>query len=183
VFNADDISDGAAMDYAETFFNHFHEVHATADGQTRPVIVFRRLGTPLALNDVLWERYAIGEDVKVTDSATRAPAKRNVFRNKLETLQRRGMLSLVCNIALGNWSARAAERTHRRADDVRAERGLCLHDRHVRSSGSGARGRVGDLEPDGYAVRLTSPDATPALDRFSRLAPLVGMSPRRPPLS
>jgi intracellular sulfur oxidation DsrE/DsrF family protein len=121
VFNADQVSDGAAADYAATFFNDYHEVHATADGQTRPVIVCRRLGTPLALNDALWERYAVGEDTKITDSATRAPAKRNIFQNKLEALQQRGLIILVCNIALGNWSARAAQRTNRKADDVRAE--------------------------------------------------------------
>ena len=56
VFNAEDISDGAAMDYASTFFDHFHDVHATGDAQTRPVIVFRRLGTAMALDDLLWER-------------------------------------------------------------------------------------------------------------------------------
>src|SRR4051812_19529067 len=57
VFNASDISDGAAMAYASTFLENFHEAHGTTDRQTRPVIVFRRLGTVMALNDVLWERY------------------------------------------------------------------------------------------------------------------------------
>ena len=121
VFNADQISDGAAIDYAETFFSHFHEAHATSDGQTRPVIVFRRLGTPMALNDVMWERYAIGEDRKISDSSTHAPAKRNVYRKKLEALHQRGSISLVCNIALGNWAGMAAQRTHRKADEVKAE--------------------------------------------------------------
>ena len=121
VFNADQVSDGAAADYAATFFHDYHEVHATADGQTRPVIVCRRLGTPLALNDTLWERYVVGEDTKITDSGTHAPAKRNVFRKKLEGLQQRGLIVLVCNIALGNWSARAAKRTNRKTDEVFAE--------------------------------------------------------------
>jgi len=79
VFNASDIADGAAMDYASAFFDHFREAHGTNDAQTRPVIVFRRLGTVMALNDMLWEKYSIGEDRKVNDSATHAPAKRNVF--------------------------------------------------------------------------------------------------------
>ena len=79
VFNASDIADGAAMAYASTFFDHFHEAHGTSDAQTRPVIVFRRLGTVMALNDMLWEKYAIGEDRKINDSSTHAPAKRNVF--------------------------------------------------------------------------------------------------------
>src|SRR5580765_5694003 len=75
VFNAEDIAEGAAMDYAETFLNHFHEAHGTDDRQTRPVIVFRRLGTPLALDDLLWDRYSIGQDRGIEDGRTRAPAK------------------------------------------------------------------------------------------------------------
>ena len=82
VFNAEDIADGAAMSYAETFLDHFHEAQGTTDAQTRAVIVFRRLGTPMALDDVLWERYAIGEDVKITDSRSRKPATRNVYKKQ-----------------------------------------------------------------------------------------------------
>jgi hypothetical protein len=52
VFNASEMNDGEVLDYANTFFVHFHEAHGTTDAQTRPVIVFRRLGTSLALNDV-----------------------------------------------------------------------------------------------------------------------------------
>src|SRR5215210_5080864 len=79
VFNASDISDGAAMNYAATFLDHFHEVHGTKDKQTRPVIVFRRLGTPMAFNDTMWDRYELGADAKITDPTTKAPAKRNIF--------------------------------------------------------------------------------------------------------
>jgi intracellular sulfur oxidation DsrE/DsrF family protein len=121
VFNAEDIADGAAMSYAETFLDHFHEAQGTADAQTRPVIVFRRLGTPMALDDVLLDRYAIGEDAKITDSRTQKPATRNIYKKQLEELQRRGLISLVCNIALGNWSARAAQRTKRKVGEVIAE--------------------------------------------------------------
>lgn len=133
VFNASDVSDGAAMDYAATFLDHFHEVHDTADQMTRSVIVFRRLGTPMALNDALWDRYPVGEDTKINDPATHAPARRNVFwkardgaspqeaATKLSTLQQRGLIILVCNIAANNWATRMAERTHRDAEDVRKE--------------------------------------------------------------
>jgi len=121
VFNAEDIADGAAMAYAETFLKDFHDAHGTADAQTRPVIVFRRLGTPMALDDVLWDRYGIGEDAKITDSRTRGPARRNIYKAQLETLRQRGLISLVCSIALGNWSGRAAKRTNRKAEDVLAE--------------------------------------------------------------
>ena len=50
VFNVSDISDGAVLNYASTFLGQFHEVHGTTDAQTRPVAVFRRLGTPMAFN-------------------------------------------------------------------------------------------------------------------------------------
>jgi intracellular sulfur oxidation DsrE/DsrF family protein len=38
-----------------------------------------------------------------------------------ETLRPQGLISLVCNIALGHWSARAAKRANRKAADVMAE--------------------------------------------------------------
>ena len=133
VFNASEISDGAAMNYAATFLDHFHDVHATQDQQTRPVIVFRRLGTPMAFNDILWDRYALGADRKVNDPTTKSPATRNIFwkatvgssasegATKIETLQKRGLISLVCSISIGSFSGRIAEQTKRNVDDVRAE--------------------------------------------------------------
>jgi hypothetical protein len=133
VFNASDIADGAAMAYASTFFDHFHEAHGTSDAQTRPVIVFRRLGTVMALNDMLWEKYAIGDDRKVSDPATNAPAKRNVFwkaapnaspeavSTKIETLHKRGMISLVCNIAAMNVCYSLAQKSGRDVEEVRQE--------------------------------------------------------------
>jgi intracellular sulfur oxidation DsrE/DsrF family protein len=133
VFNASDIADGAAMAYASMFFDHFHEAHGTSDAQTQPVIVFRRLGTVMALNDMLWEKYAIGDDRKVSDPATNAPAKRNVFwkaapnaspeavSTKIEALHKRGMISLVCNIAAMNVGYSLAQKSGRDVEEVRQE--------------------------------------------------------------
>jgi hypothetical protein len=133
VFNASEIADGAAMDYATTFLDHFHDLHGTRDEQTRPVIVFRRLGTQMAFNDALWNRYAVGEATKVNDPATSAPAKRNIFwsaresasaqekATKLETLNKRGLISLVCNISLTNWSRRTAANSKQNPTELLAE--------------------------------------------------------------
>src|SRR5262249_28016767 len=121
VINAEEIADGTAIGYAETFLNHFHEAQGATDAQTRPVIVFRRLGTPMALDDVMWERDAVGADAKITDVGTQKPALRNVYKKEIEALRQRGLISLVCNIALGNWSARAAQRTNKKVADVIAE--------------------------------------------------------------
>jgi intracellular sulfur oxidation DsrE/DsrF family protein len=131
VFNASDISDGAAMNYASTFFQDYREVHSTSDAQTRPVIVFRRLGTPMALNDSMWEKYAIGEDTKTSESG--APAKRNVFwasragasaqsaADKIQNLHARGMISLVCSIATENWGRGFAAKLKRDVAEVQNE--------------------------------------------------------------
>jgi intracellular sulfur oxidation DsrE/DsrF family protein len=116
-FNAGEIADGTAMDYAERFYNQFHEVHNTNDDDTRAVLVFRHLGTVMALNDAMWEKYGIGEDRKVNDPKTNAPAKRNIYREQIETLQRRGTIVLVCNLALQAWSRGV---THKASGDQSA---------------------------------------------------------------
>lgn len=133
VFNTSEVSDGNVLSYVSSFLDDFHTVHGTTDQQTRPVIVFRRMGTPMALNDALWERYAIGEDQKIKDPNTKAPAIRNVFwkprdgatgweaQYALEPLQRRGLISLVCNVALGNWATGMARKYQRDPEAVKAE--------------------------------------------------------------
>jgi len=68
-----------AMNNAATILDQFHEVHGTADSDVRSVLVMRQLGTPLAYNDHIWDKYGIGEDTKTTDDKTKAPAKRNVY--------------------------------------------------------------------------------------------------------
>jgi intracellular sulfur oxidation DsrE/DsrF family protein len=133
VFNTSEVSDGNVLSYVDSFLEDFHTVHGTTNQQTRPVIVFRRLGTPMALNDSLWERYHVGEDLKIKDPNTHAPATRNVFwkaregatgweaKYALEPLQRRGLISLVCNVALGNWANSMARRYQRDPEKIKAE--------------------------------------------------------------
>lgn len=133
VFNASEVSDGDVLSHAASFFGDYRTVHGTTDQQTRPVIVFRRLGTPMAVNDHLWQSYAIGEDLKLKDPDTHAFATRNVFwkaqkgatgweaEMALESLQHRGLISLVCNVALGNWARGWAQRAKRDPESVVAE--------------------------------------------------------------
>lgn len=131
VFNASEMNDGEVLDYANTFLVHFHETHDTTDSQTRPVIVFRRLGTTLALNDAMWDGYALGEGDKINDPLTKAPARRNIYwrakgspgtpSSTIESLHQRGMISLVCNVALNNVGRTLAARTKRSVDEVQKE--------------------------------------------------------------
>ena len=74
---------------------------------------------PLAWNDAMWDKYKIGELLKLTDPATKAPSKRNMFYRPrsgdpilfggamagagIENLQRLGVLFLMCNNAFQAW--------------------------------------------------------------------------------
>ena len=133
VFNTSEVAEGNVLSYVSSFLDDFHEVHGTTDQQARAVIVFRRMGTPMALNDSLWQRYAIGEDQKITDPETKAPATRNLFwrpragatgweaQYALEPLKARGLISLVCNVALSNMAARMARKQQRDPEVVKGE--------------------------------------------------------------
>ena len=129
VFNGSDVADGIVLDYTSTFLDNFHEVHDTHDADTRPVIVFRRLGTVMALNDAIWERYGIGADRKVDDPSTKAPATRNPFWSRggdrsatsIESLQKRGLICLACNVSLGSMGYTFAQKSGRPVEEVRKE--------------------------------------------------------------
>ena len=132
VFNTNSPAEGAAFNLASAFLDGYAEVHSTKDEETRAVLVFRQLGTVMALNDEMWSRYSIGADRKINDPATGAPAVRNVFwksapgsatpsKDKIEPLQARGMISLVCNVSLGSIGYSFANATNRDVEEVRKE--------------------------------------------------------------
>ena len=76
---------------------------------------------PLAWNDLVWEKYKIGEILKLTDPVTRQPSTRNMFFRPragdpvffggafavagIENLQRMGTTFLMCNNAFQAWVA------------------------------------------------------------------------------
>jgi intracellular sulfur oxidation DsrE/DsrF family protein len=130
VFDSPALADGAALDLASGIWDNFKEVYGT-DESTRMVIVMRQLGQVMAFNDAMWEKYAIGEERKVNDPATKQPARRNPWAkalagepawavaSKLDALHARGAIFLVCNRASMNWANSAAERTKRDVEEVK----------------------------------------------------------------
>ena len=129
VFNGNTMSDGEVMSHAATFLDHFHEVHDTTDAQTVPVIVFRRLGTALALNDAMWNRSSSEPRTRWSTRprtrrrggmSTGPPQPAAMTRSKIRTLHGRGMISLVCNVALGNVGRSLAEQFTLEAAEVQA---------------------------------------------------------------
>jgi intracellular sulfur oxidation DsrE/DsrF family protein len=132
VIDANTLEEGYAADLASGLLSNFQEVHGASGDQIRIVIVARRGGTPLVLGDALWNSFRISEEVKVSDSDN-TPYRRNPYyrarpgapaessASKLETLQQRGVILLVCNIAATNWSHRLAEMAKRDVEEVKKE--------------------------------------------------------------
>jgi len=118
VFDSPALADGAAIDLASGIWNDFKTVYGS-DDVARMVIIMRQLGQVMGFNDTLWEKYAIGEERKVNDAATKQPAKRNPRASELDTLRERGAIFLVCNRASMNWANAAAERMKRNLEEVK----------------------------------------------------------------
>jgi intracellular sulfur oxidation DsrE/DsrF family protein len=75
------------------------------------VVVLRHGAFPIALEHAMWEKYNIGQSLKIIDPETKAPAKKNPFlRPKpgilliddmaLDRLLARGVVFGACNVAL-----------------------------------------------------------------------------------
>lgn len=133
VIDVSTLEDGYALHLASMLMDQVHDVHGAPDAEIRIVLVHRRGGTPIVLNDTLWERFPIGEQAKQTDEATKTPLRRNPFYHprpgasaehaatRLATLQKRGVIALVCNIAANNWASSLAEAAKRDVAEVKKE--------------------------------------------------------------
>jgi len=117
-----------ALDLMDTF----HEVYP--GDEMRVVVVLRHYAAAMGLNDAMWDRYAIGEERTITDPATKAPAKRNVYlraapdakeaweRNgKIEPLVARGVIFLVCNRAAMSLASTLAKKANKPVEEVKAD--------------------------------------------------------------
>jgi intracellular sulfur oxidation DsrE/DsrF family protein len=89
----------------------------------------------MALNDALWEKYALGERSKLIDPATGKDAVRNPFirvgkdeKNSvvpadasIEALAANGVVMLVCNKATMRLAGQVAAKFGKPVEEVRAE--------------------------------------------------------------
>jgi intracellular sulfur oxidation DsrE/DsrF family protein len=123
--------DGDSLYTAMDIMDRFHEVYDSPDTQTRVVVVMRHYAAAMAQGDAMWDRYAIGEERSVTDSVTKAPAKRNPFLraapntkedwelgSKIEPLVARGVTVLVCNRATMSLASTLAKKANKPVEEV-----------------------------------------------------------------
>ncbi|HEY7877849.1 MAG TPA: hypothetical protein VIC55_06475, partial [Gemmatimonadaceae bacterium] len=136
IFDSPNVSDGAALGKAQLYLAGYHEVYGTSDADLNAVIVFRHRAIPMVLADSVWTRYDfVGQSTKLKDPTTGDKAKRNPFLNPkpddkyslvwadggLDSLIRRGVIVLACNMALQGFADQIADHTKQKPDAVQDE--------------------------------------------------------------
>ena len=103
-FHATAPADGSAMLMAINFLDVYRSAYGESPGHVSAVIGVHGSALPIGLVDAAWNKYELGKRISVSDPDTREPARRNVFAVggpiSIDTAMRRGVVLLVCNVAL-----------------------------------------------------------------------------------
>ena len=100
---------------ASNYLDAYRDAFKAKEGEVNAVVGIHGGALAIGFNDAAWAKYAMGKTGSITDPATREPAVRNIFATgtplSVDTLQKRGVVFLMCNTALRLRSrAIAAER-------------------------------------------------------------------------
>ncbi|MDA1081390.1 MAG: hypothetical protein O2973_06875 [Gemmatimonadetes bacterium] len=112
VFDCSEVSDGIALTNAQTYMAGWKDVYDTPDSDMGVVVVIRHNAIQMVLNDSMWERWNIGEQLGI--KVRGETAKRNTFAGRPASeggtprgaggtiigLIERGAVVLCCNLAL-----------------------------------------------------------------------------------
>jgi hypothetical protein len=109
VFDVYDINEGFPLGFTNNFL--------TPNESATAVLIFRHRGLPYALNSAMWEKYKVGESLKIIDPETKAAAVKNpwfqpkpgVLNNNdmaLDRLLAKGTVMGACAVALRGQSRR-----------------------------------------------------------------------------
>ncbi|HTE31034.1 MAG TPA: hypothetical protein VK666_11720 [Chryseolinea sp.] len=132
VYDATEPNDGFPIIWSWVFYQTNNQT-GTPDNELSAVVVLRHGAIPLAMEDKLWEKYKFGETFKITDPNTTAAATKNPFYvpeakmwidfgiQGIKTLQTRGVMFCVCDMALTVNSVKTAAAMNLKAEDVKKE--------------------------------------------------------------
>jgi intracellular sulfur oxidation DsrE/DsrF family protein len=131
VFDAMSIANGLAFGQVDLYLKNYHEIYGTAESEMKPVLVIRHEAVPMILNDAFWQKYQLGQKLRLTDPSTGRTTVRNPFAapgatpdpdtTTLSQLIARGAIVLGCNTALMSVGSLMAQQTAQHADAVQAE--------------------------------------------------------------
>jgi intracellular sulfur oxidation DsrE/DsrF family protein len=138
IYDATEPHDGFPIIWAWVFYQTNNQT-GSADADLTAMVVLRHNAIPLAMHDSLWEKYKFGENFKITDNNTKAPAVRNPYYNPkgadfpipaiegIQKLQTRGAMFCVCDMALTVYSSMIAKGMDLKPEDVKNEWVSGLH--------------------------------------------------------
>ena len=103
IFHAIDLNDRAML-MASNYLDAYEHDFDAKPGEANAVIGVHGAALGIGFNDAAWEKYAFGKAANFNDPATKEPAIRNIFKTggplSVDTLQKRGVVFLLCNTAL-----------------------------------------------------------------------------------
>ena len=125
VIDSPEVGDGLALTNAQTVLAGYADVYKTTDADMALVVVIRHKAIQMILNDGIWARWKIGEQLNVKDGGE--PAVRNTFAkggergggSSLEALIQRGVTVLACNLALMRSAGQFATAMNMPVDEAR----------------------------------------------------------------
>ena len=127
VVDAYTVNDGRPLAFASAFL-----LTDAAPSSATSVVILRAQALPVALDSAIWEKYKIGESLKIIDPEIKAAAVKNPFLNPkpgvlqtddmaIDRLLGKGVVFGACNIALHGLSKQLASNAGVSADDAAKE--------------------------------------------------------------
>lgn len=135
VFDAPELSDGAALFRACMWRDQYKEVYGVEPAEMSPVLVIRHGAISMAMDDGYWEQFRIGKEARLKNQTTKKWEIANPFRvtapgtperyaaYSIEGFLSSGGIVLACNLAFqaAVWKYREAEKLTREAATARAK--------------------------------------------------------------
>jgi intracellular sulfur oxidation DsrE/DsrF family protein len=114
LFHAIDLNDRAML-MASNYLTAYENEFGAKPGEVNAIIGIHGGALNIGFTDAAWSKYGIGKANNITDPTTKESAVRNIFARggdlTVESVQKRGVLVIMCNTALRLRSrAIAAER-------------------------------------------------------------------------
>lgn len=125
VFDCAEVGDGIAITNAQVYMAGWRDVYGMQDADLGVALVIRHTAIPMVLDDAIWAKWNVGEQLGVKESGE--PAKRNTFARAqggrggltLRSLIDRGGIVLCCNLALMRAASRYASDAQTPVEDAR----------------------------------------------------------------
>ena len=107
LFHALDLNDRPML-MATNFLDTYRDAFGAKSGDVGAAIGVHGPGLAIGFTDAAWAKYGFAKTANVLDPATKEPAMKNIFASGtplgVDTLQKRGVVFLMCNNAMRNLS-------------------------------------------------------------------------------